>query len=526
MTSTKPITTVKTLTTSTPAKVHSFVRQHPLSSSNQPTGESERDKEAIEHPNGRISVLPTSYDGGLLVGLYDPHLGPQCAEYLQQHLVPILDESLSTQLDHTDYDEGSQASSTSLSNQVLDSIRTTFLELDELLLATAMTLAVAKPQEADEATAEENRKAQEVVAQVVTGSTALVSFLVPQRRGGAKHDDGAAEEEKKLDLYLAQLGDSVAILAGLDEQGEWTARRLNPPETHEHSVRYPGSQEYEKVISEVKKRAQTAEQYLNARQPPQQQQSPNSTAQPTQQRYQQHVQNDMIEEVKIQETFLTRHGHFLGLPVTRAFGDLDWKTEQEPRLSIAQWVEPHLRERIDHVLGVGEEEDDLELDLHTDAKERELRLRINNLMDPPYVSAEPRVTRFELTTGSSAHQQQQKRDHFLILLNRAMLYSVDDPVVESLAISNSAKLSRSNHLRLNNLHVSSHHREQLLSDLELSHIVQQAIASQRTENPALAIAEALDKARRAKTATNGAGPSNGEILLPEELEGSVVVIEL
>ncbi|KAG0228122.1 hypothetical protein BGW42_002423 [Actinomortierella wolfii] len=508
MTSTKPITTVKTLTTSTPAKVHSFVRQHPLSSSNQPTGESERDKEAIEHPNGRISVLPTSYDGGLLVGLYDH-------------------ESLSTQLDHTDYDEGSQASSTSLSNQVLDSIRTTFLELDELLLATAMTLAVAKPQEADEATAEENRKAQEVVAQVVTGSTALVSFLVPQRRGGAKHDDGAAEEEKKLDLYLAQLGDSVAILAGLDEQGEWTARRLNPPETHEHSVRYPGSQEYEKVISEVKKRAQTAEQYLNARQPPQQQQSPNSTAQPTQQRYQQHVQNDMIEEVKIQETFLTRHGHFLGLPVTRAFGDLDWKTEQEPRLSIAQWVEPHLRERIDHVLGVGEEEDDLELDLHTDAKERELRRRINNLMDPPYVSAEPRVTRFELTTGSSSsHPQQQKRDHFLILLNRAMLYSVDDPVVESLAISNSAKLSRSNHLRLNNLHVSSHHREQLLSDLELSHIVQQAIASQGTENPALAIAEALDKARRAKTATNGAGPSNSEILLPEELEGSVVVIEL
>ncbi|KAF9341558.1 hypothetical protein BGZ91_006636 [Linnemannia elongata] len=306
--SNKPTTAVAIVSTGTSTKVHSFVRQCPVTST---SFQATQEETLRGDHNGRISVQPTSFEGGLLVGLYDPHLGPQCAEYLQQHLVPILDESLSTQLDHSDDDHHSH-------EVIIDTLKSTFLELDELLLATAITVALAQPEDTNDlASLEEVKKTQEVIAQVVTGSTAMVGFLAPHRASASTGSDG-----QKHDLYLAQLGDSVAILAGLDSDGQWTARRLNPPEAQEHSVRYPGSEEYNKVVYEATERALTVEQYLTQHNGASS--LPNSTgsAQST-------IQSD---------SFLTRRGKFLGLPVTRAFGDLDWKIEQEPRRSVSNWT--------------------------------------------------------------------------------------------------------------------------------------------------------------------------------------------
>jgi len=429
--------------------------------------------------------------------------------------VPILDESLSTQLDHqddsnvsnsiqnlADIDSTSGTSACKIDpNQVIDTLKSTFLELDELLLATAITVALTQPEDVELASADEVKKAQEVLAQVVTGSTALVGFLAPHQsfsetslsvalaevaaEAAAAQGAGNLDAVQKLDLYLAQLGDSVAILAGLDEQGQWTARRLNPPETHEHSVRYPHSDEFRKVVSEAKDRALTAEQFFR--------QSNNNNNNP---------KDNEQEVVDPEGSFLTRGGKFLGLPVTRAFGDLDWKIEQEPRFSVATWVEASLKAKIDRTLQPQHQQGE------NLAQEQ---IGINNLNDPPYVAADPRITRYILETRKPASitSASGATDQLLILLNRGFLYSTH--------ISPSASPSSATSTQDKTNNSSNPYDQQLISDIQLSRVVADTL-EKGEENAALAVAKALDQSRKEL----GVVDCEGE----EGHEGSVLVVVL
>ncbi|KAG0013185.1 hypothetical protein BGZ81_001189 [Podila clonocystis] len=503
----KLLTTVAITPSATSTKVHSFVRQRPVTSTSFQASQEESGR---GEPNGRVSVQPTSFEGGLLVGLYDPHLGPQCAEYLQQHLVPILDESLSTQLDHSDDDHSHQPSQQNNPdyridpNQVIDTLKSTFRELDELLVATAITVALTQPDDTDLASAEELRKTQEVLAQVVTGSTALVGFLAPHHPSPSSPSTTTSDSVVKNDFYLAQLGDSVAILAGLDASGEWSARRLNPPETEEHSVRYLGSDEYRKVVVEAKERALTAEQFLTM--------NSSSNGTPSQSVLQQGLgsQQEEVEENGY-ESFLTRRGRFLGLPVTRAFGFLDWKIEQEARASVATWVEKGLRGRIEQTLHSGLE--------GTIASQEESG--ICNLDDPPYVVTDPKIARFVLETsgkgpgalavsspgGNVGRAGGARSDEVLVLLNRGFLYA---PRGEDSHNSHSGEKQNP-------------YDQALISDFELSRIVSQAL--EREENAAQALAKALDQSRKDRLATLGASASASQVDYFEG-EGSILVIAL
>ncbi|KAG0338018.1 hypothetical protein BG004_007394 [Podila humilis] len=519
--SSKLVTTVAITSTATLTKVHSFVRQSPVSSASFQASQEESGR---GNHNGRVSVQPTSFEGGLLLGVYDPHLGPQCAEYLQQHLVPILDESLSTQLDHSD-DDHSQPTTTSTAtsnnphykidpNQVIDTLKSTFRELDELLVATAITVALTQPDDTTLASADEIRKAQEVLAQVVTGSTALVGFLAPHHHqqtgggGGVMATNNAATPSQLHDFYLAQLGDSVAILASTNPEGQWMARRLNPPEREEHSVRYKGSEEYSKVVAEAKERALTAEQFLAMH-------SNNGTAAASgrgagvqlAEAQTRAARNDISQEQQEGEgnyqSFLTRNGQFLGLPVTRAFGFLDWKLEQEARQSVSTWVEAGLRDRVGETLHSGLE--------GTIASQEESG--ICNLDDPPYVVAEPKITRFVLETavagvGASA----SAGDKVLILMNRGFLYSPPPRPLHSAVDETTTTTATAEKLQ-------NPHDQPLLSDLELSRVVakvlEQGVAE---ENAAQALAQALDQARR-----DHGQVSTGDLF---ENEGSILVVTL
>ncbi|KAF9211778.1 hypothetical protein BGZ59_007615 [Podila verticillata] len=504
--SNKLLTTVAITPTATSTKVHSFVRQSPVTLASFQASQEESGRG--EH-NGRVSVQPTSFEGGLLVGLYDPHLGPQCAEYLQQHLVPILDESLSTQLDHSD-DDHSHAHSPHQNNpdyridpnQVIDTLKSTFRELDELLVATAITVALTQPDVTDLASADELRKTQEVLAQVVTGSTALVGFLAPHHPASPATTTTTTttkdEAVVKHDLYLAQLGDSVAILAGLDATGTWSARRLNPPETEEHSVRYKGSDEYRKVVVEAKERALTAEQFLTM----------GNGSLPSSQQGWQHQQQQ--EEEQGYESFLTRGGKFLGLPVTRSFGFLDWKIEQEPRTSVATWVEKGLRARIEQTLHSGLE--------GTIASQEESG--ICNLDDPPYIVTDPKIARFVIETSSKGPSSLavggravregagSKSDEVIVLLNRGFLYA---PRSSDITTNNNN----------DNNETQNPYDQPLISDFELSRIVAQAL--EREENAAQALAKALDQSRKERVATLGA---QQQVVDYFEGEGSILVIAL
>ncbi|KAG0381156.1 hypothetical protein BGX24_009103 [Mortierella sp. AD032] len=496
--SNKPRTTVAIVPTGTSTKVHSFVRQSPVTSTSFQATQEETGRG--DH-NGRISVQPTSFEGGLLVGLYDPHLGPQCAEYLQQHLVPILDESLSTQLDHSDDDHHSQEVSPHTCridpNQVIDTLKSTFLELDQLLLETAITVALAQPEDTNDlASLEEVKKTQEVIAQVVTGSTAMVGFLAPHRASLS-----ADADSQKHDLYLAQLGDSIAILAGLDSDGQWTARRLNPPETQEHSVRYPGSEEYNKVVYEATESALTVEQYLN--QTNGASSLPNSTGAL-------HAPESTIHS----DSFLTRRGKFLGLPVTRAFGDLDWKIEQKPRYSVANWVESSLRARIDKTLASGSRSLAANGGINGSSGTQSTPIcpdeaGISNLDDPPYVGADPKISRFVLETRKQDSQQSSgPSDQLLILLNRGLLYTTRYNVPSTTKVS------------------TNPYDQALISDFELSRMVANTL-DKGEENCALAVARTLDQIRK------DAGPLERSVEEQqfegdeeEGLEGSVLVVVL
>ncbi|KAG0317295.1 hypothetical protein BG000_004580, partial [Podila horticola] len=66
--SNKLLTTVAITPTATSTTVHSFVRQSPVTSTSFQASQEESGR---GEPNGRISVQPTSFEGGLLVGLYD-----------------------------------------------------------------------------------------------------------------------------------------------------------------------------------------------------------------------------------------------------------------------------------------------------------------------------------------------------------------------------------------------------------------------------------------------------------------------
>ncbi|KAF9993427.1 hypothetical protein BGZ80_002281 [Entomortierella chlamydospora] len=471
----QPVTTTNVISTASPTKVHQFVRQNPVTSASFQATQEENGRG--DH-NGRVSIQPTGFEGGLLVGLYDPHLGPQCAEYLQQHLVPILDESLSTQLDHSDDDHSQNSNPNSHKidpTQVIDTLKSTFRELDELLLATAITVALAQPDSTEFSSADEIKKTQELIAQVVTGSTALVGFLAPHRATTPVSGDDSAVQ--KHDFYLAQLGDSVAILAGYDEQGQWTVTRLNPPETYEHSVRYLGSEEYRKVVSEANQRALTAEQFLTQ----------HSGA----------PQDDKNETVPTSECFLTKHGKFLGLPVTRAFGDLDWKMEKDARSSVATWVEKSLRAKIDQILGGGSHEGG-----EINGNDHHANTGVDNLSDPPYVTADPKIFRFILETRKSpsgTYTGTGASDQMLILLNHGLLYTARTS-------ANSVEAREGNP-----------YEQPLISDFELSRLVANTL-EKGEENCALAVAKALDQTRK----DLGILDREGE----EGREGSVVVVVL
>ncbi|KAG0305112.1 hypothetical protein BGZ98_004571, partial [Dissophora globulifera] len=376
--------------------------------------------------------------------------------------------------------------------QVIDTLKSTFKELDELLLATAITVALTQPESTNEPPPEDElKKTQEVIAQVVTGSTALVGFLAPHTIAasgsdaatGAESNESSADGVLKHDLYLAQLGDAVAILAGYDAQGQWTTRRLNPPETHEHSVRYSGSEEYRRVVLEAKERALTVEQFLT-------QHNGSSTS---------NNQSTDADATEIGDnSFLTRNGRFLGLPVTRAFGDLDWKVEQEARFSVATLVEKSLRLRIDKALGGGQEENG--------ASSSHDETGINNLNDPPYVTADPRISRFVLETRKpqSRGSVGGASDQLLVFLNRASLYTTA-AVANQTSSTGSAKYNP--------------YDQALLSDFDLSRVVANAL-EKGEENCALALANALNLDRRV---TGAVVDKEGD---EEGLEGSIIVVAL
>ncbi|KAI1318334.1 hypothetical protein EDD11_006847 [Mortierella claussenii] len=516
------VTTVAVTPTATSTKVHSFIRQRPVTSTSFQASQEESGRGAH---NGRVSIQPTGFEGGLLVGLYDPHLGPQCAEYLQQHLVPILDESLSTQLDHSDDDRTSNPNTCKIDpTQVIDTLKSTFKELDELLLVTAITVALTQPENTDMLNSQEEvLKTQEVIAQVVTGSTASIGFLAPhtvtsgsvsasERNSGG---GGGGGDIRRHDLYLAQLGDSIVILAGYDAQGQWTARRLNPPETHEHSVRYPGSEEYRKVTSEAKERALTAEQFLT-----QHNGSPSNNGDSSSRNHSNITNNNSHSA---DDSFLTQHGKFLGLPVTRAFGDLDWKLEQEARFSVATWVEKSLRAKIDQALGGGRQLANGATSAVGDPSHQD-EVGINNLNDPPYISADPKVSRFVLETrkdGQGKVADGGGSDQLLILLNRALLYTthaLTNAAVEGLPegaslSSSSLSLSSSGAGKLN----TNPNDQALISDFELSRVVASALEKSE-DNAALAVAKMLDQTRKEL----GVADKEGE----EGHECSVIVVVL
>ncbi|KAF9955599.1 hypothetical protein BGZ72_003581 [Mortierella alpina] len=529
----EPLTTVSVVPMATSTKVHSFVRQTPVTSTSFQASQEETSRG--DH-NGRVSIQPTSFEGGLLVGLYDPHLGPQCAEYLQQHLVPILDESLSTQLDHSDDDQhhaGQTPNTCKIDpNQVIDTLKSTFLELDELLLATAITVALAQPEDTELASMEEIKKTQEVVAQVVTGSTALVGFLAPHTSSSsaaAAASTTGGSEVIRHDLYLAHLGDSVAILAGLDSEGQWTVRRLNPPETHEHSVRYLGSEEYRRVISEAKERGLTAEQFLSQHNGHHQKQQQSMELECS------HFENDLSIESSLREaheSFLTRGGKFLGLPVTRAFGDLDWKIEQEARYSVANWVEKSLRAKIDKALGGGHQQQQQQQQPSPSSSRQDTvlgaadEIGINNLNDPPYVGADPQISRFVLETrkqpSSDGASSPGPSDQQLILLSRGLLYRANSTVPGPGAADASSSLHHSVVDGATGKRFMNPYDHALMSDFELSRIVAETL-DKGEENCALAVANALHKKRLE------AGPGDFKHGMEEEkegLEGAIVVVVL
>ncbi|KAF9900131.1 hypothetical protein BX616_002684 [Lobosporangium transversale] len=504
--SNKPVTTVAVIPTANSIKAHSFVRQYPVTSTSFQA--SQEGNGRGEH-NGRVSIQPTGFEGGLLVGLYDPHHGPQCAEYLQQHLVPILDESLSTQLDHSDDDRDHRHANPNTCKidpiQVIDTLKSTFKELDELLLATAITVSLAQPDGTEMNAEDEVKKTQEVIAQVITGSTALVTFLAPHTSSPSSSETGV--DLRRHDLYLAQLGDSVAILAGYDAAGQWTARRLNPPETHEHSVRYPGSEEYYKVTSEAKERALTAEQFLT-------QHNGSSTSCTTDSTNGSNSDSSSTESA--QNTFLTRHGKFLGLPVTRAFGDLDWKVEQEARSSVAPWVEKSLRAKIDQTLRSGQEQNG-EPRAERSSQQDQDEIGINNLNDPPYISADPKITRFILETRNGsipANAARGPSDQLLILLSRGLLYTTH--TLTNIATADGSVQDASTATGLGKANTNPNDQA-LISDFELSRIAANVL-EKGEENCALELAKVLDQARK----DLGIMEKEGE----EGDEGSVVIVVL
>ncbi|KAG0227200.1 hypothetical protein B0O80DRAFT_424662 [Mortierella sp. GBAus27b] len=543
-----PVITTAVVPTETSTKAHFFVRGSTVDSS--ASGGQPQDGHHVDERNGRVSVLPTAgFSGGLLVGLYDPHLGPQCAQYLQQHLVPILDESLSTQLDHDssdteDHPGSSQQTSPEIDpTQVVDTLKATFKELDELLLAAAITVALTVTIEEIEPE-DELFKTREIVERVVTGSSALVGFLAPHRTRssiapsataatttGTVTEAAAGERGDSVvqrhDFYMAQLGDSVAILAGYDDQGNWSARRLNPPETHEHSVRYPGSKEYRKVISEAKERAVTIEQYLtqhngdrrnsNVHYSSSSAPSSSSSSQSQPQSYSSSSNGNSNsnstsangDSLFPQDTFLTKNGRFLGLPVTRAFGDLDWKLEQEARFSVAAWVEGSLKDKISQALrpSQGYNQDPFQDQVPLSQLEQD----INNLSDPPYVEADPRISRFVLETrkpsSTSTSSHSGPSDQLLILLSRGLLYTTRALTTASTSTPPNGKVNPYN--------------QPLISDMELSRAVAESL-EKGDENCAAAVAKVLDEARR---------NLGGDVVIDkhtedEGREGSVVVIVL
>ncbi|KAF9585681.1 hypothetical protein BGW38_001234 [Lunasporangiospora selenospora] len=471
----KPGSAANATSTLPPTQVHSYVRQ-PSCAPVSTQGHGPQ--------NSRVSVRPTSFEGGLLVGLYDPHNGPQCADYVQQHLVQILEESLSTQVDVSDDDRhhatgGSQGGHRIDPSQVMDTLKSTFVELDELILMTAITLALGHSDSAELSTQDEIQKVQEVMARVVTGSTALVAFIAPHHPFSSSPVTTSSDSAtRKLDVYLAQLGDSVALLAGLDSNGQWYARRLNPPEKDEHSVRYPASEEYQKVVVDAKEKALTAAQFLS-----QHNGSHRSSAagsEPPLRRGPNYDADEITEVPEPEESFLTRDGKFLGLPVTRAFGDFDWKMEQEPRYSVSNWVEKSLRANIDKALEAGP------IDPHTTSAD-EIALR--NLSTPPYVVCVPKVSRFVIETGAGASRSSEQ---LLIFLNRGSLY---------VPATGSSTTQR--------------HDQALMSDFELSRVAASALEEGR--NAATAISESLQQLRKAH------GPIEPQ---EEEQEKAVAVIVL
>ncbi|KAG0210580.1 hypothetical protein BGX28_009216 [Mortierella sp. GBA30] len=537
--SNEPLTSVSIVSLATSTKVHSLVRQIPALTS----GQVNQEHSSVGDHNGRLSIQATSYEGGLLVGLYDPHLGPHCAEYLEQHLVPILDESLSTQLDHSDDD----LHHTSVQNpnncridpnQVIDTLKSTFQELDELLLTTAITVAMTQPEDPD-IPEEEIKKTQEVIAGAVTGSTALVSFLAPHTslssstsittsspavsgspttEGGA--DDVSETKTMRHDFYLAQVGDSVAILAGFNYDGQWTVRRLNPPETHEHSVRYPGSEEYRKVVLEAKERGLTAEQFLSQHngnhQKQQQQQGDSSSSSST--------------NLGAHDSFLTRGGKFLGLPVTRAFGDFDWKKEQNCRKSVVNVVEKSLRNRIDKALSGGQEAAAAAAADNGGSVLLQDEIKINNLHDPPYVTADPQISRFILETrkdskNSTSHSASSvgSSDQLLILLSRGLMYTSSSSSQTGSTSSSSAEGTTEGVVdRVTGKRITNPYDHALMSDFELTRIVADTL-DKGEENCAQAIVNVLDQKRcEARLAVHRQDESEEN----EGTEGSVVVVVL
>ncbi|KAF9285723.1 hypothetical protein BGZ68_003597, partial [Mortierella alpina] len=440
-------------------------------------------------------------------------------------------------LDHSDDDQqhaGQNPNTCKIDpNQVIDTLKSTFLELDELLLATAITVALAQPEDTELASAEEIKKTQEVVAQVVTGSTALVGFLAPHTSSSSAAAAAAVastpsgSEVIRHDLYLAHLGDSVAILAGLDSEGQWTARRLNPPETHEHSVRYLGSEEFRRVISEAKERGLTAEQFLS-------QHNGHPQKQPAPSECNSSFENDLsVESLReAHESFLTRGGKFLGLPVTRAFGDLDWKIEQDARYSVANWVEKSLRAKIDKALGGGHHQQQQQQQQQQPSSSSSRQdavlgaacglqdeVGINNLNDPPYVGADPQISRFVLETRKQHSGGSGPSDQQLILLSRGLLYKANSTTGPEAASSSSDHALVDGVTGKRSMNPYDH---ALMTDFELSRIVAEVL-DKSEENCALAVANALQRKRLE------AGPGDSKQGLDEEeegLEGAVVVVVL
>ncbi|KAI9259351.1 phosphatase 2C-like domain-containing protein [Sporodiniella umbellata] len=138
-----------------------------------------------------------TFQHGLIAGVYDGHIGPQCSRLLKKQLPIYLARQLKSSSDPE------------------EAISSAFVELDQDIQQRFYNLfppSVAKTHEADirQALARQpdQEATQKIIEEAIHGSCALTVYV----------KDGV--------VYSANTGDSRVVIVSQDEQGQWKGRRL------------------------------------------------------------------------------------------------------------------------------------------------------------------------------------------------------------------------------------------------------------------------------------------------------------